>query len=37
MQEGKRADITRQHWQQVRDLREKGAGLLDCAAAWACP
>jgi len=29
MQEGKRADTTRERWQQVRDLREKGAGLLD--------
>src|SRR5690348_813009 len=31
MQEGKRADTTRERWQQVRDLREKGAGLLDCS------
>jgi hypothetical protein len=25
MQEGKRAETTRERWQQVRDLREKGA------------
>jgi transposase len=31
LQEGKRADTTRERWQQVRDLREKGAGLLDCS------
>ena len=31
MQEGKRADTTRERWQQIRDLREKGAGLLDCS------
>ena len=31
MQEGKRAETTRERWQQVRDLREKGAGLLECA------
>jgi hypothetical protein len=31
MQEGKRADTTRERWQQVRDLRKKGAGLLDCS------
>jgi hypothetical protein len=31
MQEGKRADTTRERWQQVRYLREKGAGLLDCS------
>src|SRR5690242_3431569 len=31
MQEGKRADTTRERWPQVRDLREKGAGLLDCS------
>jgi transposase len=30
MQEGKRAETTRERWQQVRDLREKGAGLLEC-------
>ena len=30
MQEGKRAETTLQRWQQVRDLREKGAGLLEC-------
>jgi transposase len=31
LQEGKRAEKTRERWQQVRDLREKGAGLLECA------
>ena len=31
MQEGKRAETTLQRWQQVRDLRGKGAGLLECA------
>jgi hypothetical protein len=31
LQEGKRAETTRERWQQVRDLREKGAGLLECA------
>jgi transposase len=31
MQEGKRAETTRERWQQVRDLRSKGAGLLECA------
>lgn len=31
MQEGKRADTTRERWQQVRDLREKAAGLLECS------
>ena len=31
MQEGKRAETTRERWQQVRDLREKGAGLLECS------
>jgi hypothetical protein len=31
MQERKRADTTRERWQQVRDLREKGAGLLGCS------
>jgi transposase len=31
MQEGKRAETTRERWQQVRDLRSKGAGLLECS------
>jgi transposase len=31
MQEGKRAETTRERWQQVHDLRSKGVGLLDCA------
>jgi transposase len=31
LQEGKRAETTRERWQQVRDLREKGAGLLECS------
>ena len=31
LQEGKRAETTLERWQQVRDLREKGAGLLDCS------
>jgi transposase len=31
MQEGKRAETTRERWQQVRDLRGRGVGLLDCA------
>src|SRR5579875_602486 len=31
MQDGKRAETTRERWQQVRDLRDKGAGLLDCS------
>ena len=30
-QEGKRAQTTLERWQQVRDLRSKGAGLLDCS------
>jgi hypothetical protein len=30
MQEGKRAETTRERWQQVHDLRSKGVGLLDC-------
>ena len=29
--EGKRAETTRERWQQVRDLRSQGAGLLDCS------
>jgi len=31
MQEGKRAETTRERWQQVHDLRDKGAGLLECS------
>jgi len=31
MQEGKRAETTRERWQQIRDLRDKGAGLLECS------
>ena len=31
IQEGKRAGTTLERWQQVRDLRSKGAGLLDCS------
>ena len=31
LQEGTRAETTLERWQQVRDLREKGAGLLDCS------
>ncbi len=31
MQEGKRAGTTRERWQQVRDLRDKGTGLLECS------
>ena len=31
LQEGKRAGTTLERWQQVRDLRSKGAGLLDCS------
>ncbi len=31
LQEGKRAETTRERWQQVRGLREKGAGLLECS------
>ena len=31
LQEGKRAGTTRERWQQVRDLRSKGVGLLDCS------
>jgi transposase len=31
MREGKRAETTRERWQQVRDLRSQGVGLLDCA------
>jgi len=29
--EGRRAETTRERWQQVRDLRSQGAGLLDCS------
>jgi transposase len=31
LREGKRAETTRERWQQVHDLRSKGAGLLDCS------
>lgn len=31
LQEGRRAETTRERWQQVRDLRSQGAGLLDCS------
>jgi transposase len=31
VQEGKRAETTRERWQQVHDLRSKGAGLMECA------
>jgi transposase len=31
LQEGRRAETTRQRWQQVRDLRSQGVGLADCA------
>jgi hypothetical protein len=31
LREGKRADTTLERWQQVRDLRSQGVGLLDCA------
>ena len=31
LQEGKRAETTLERWQQVHDLRCKGAGLLECA------
>jgi transposase len=31
MQEGKRAETTRERWRQVRDLRDKGTGLLECS------
>jgi transposase len=31
LQSGKRAETTLERWQQVHDLRSKGAGLLDCA------
>jgi transposase len=31
LQEGKRAGTTAERWQQVHDLRSKGAGLLDCS------
>ena len=31
LQEGKRAETTLERWQQVHDLRGKGAGLLDCS------
>ena len=31
LQEGRRAETTRERWQQVRDLRSQGVGLADCA------
>jgi transposase len=31
LREGRRADTTRERWQQVHDLRSRGVGLLDCA------
>jgi hypothetical protein len=31
LQEGKRAETTRERWQQVHDLRSQGVGLADCA------
>ena len=31
MQEGKRAETTRERWRQVRDLRDKGIGLIECS------
>ncbi len=31
LQEGKRASTTLERWQQVRDLRARNVGLLDCA------
>jgi transposase len=31
LQEGRRAETNRERWQQVRDLRSQGAGLLDCS------
>ena len=31
LQQGKRAETTLERWQQVHDLRSKGAGLLDCS------
>jgi hypothetical protein len=31
LQQGKRAETTRERWQQVHDLRGKGVGLLDCS------
>jgi transposase len=31
LQEGRRAETTLERWQQIRDLRDKGAGLLDCS------
>ena len=31
LQEGRRAGTTLERWQQVHDLRSKGAGLLDCS------
>jgi transposase len=31
LREGKRAETNLERWQQVRDLRSQGAGLLDCS------
>jgi transposase len=31
LQEGRRAETTRERWQQVHDLRSQGVGLLDCS------
>ena len=31
MQDGKRAETTRDRWQQVRELRTRNVGLLECA------
>jgi transposase len=31
LQEGKRAQTTRERWQRVHDLRSQGVGLADCA------
>ena len=31
LQDGKRAETTRERWQQVHDLRSQGVGLADCA------
>jgi transposase len=31
LQEGKRAQTTLERWEQVRELRSKGVGLLDCS------
>jgi transposase len=31
LREGRRAETTAERWQQVRDLRSQGVGLLDCS------